>query len=434
MKREYNFLFFLISFILIMGCTGYKPNPVSDFGYYYTTETTDEGYTFEGYMITAYYGSSKKVVIPKELRGDPFVIIDHGAFDSKELTDVSIPDSVEYIKIGAFRNNKLSTIKIPDSVKVIETGAFENNQISNLTIGNSVEIIGMRAFENNQIASVIIPDSVREIYARAFFNNQISSITVGNSVEYIGYHAFYNNNITFVALSDNIKNLDMSAFYVSLYDEYVRNMRKESKFYITLETFSDFEIAILNDSFIEILKYNGTEKDVIIPENIKGFPVVAIGTGAFSDHAVDFFGIGYVFTVQFGGRDSAVSEKEIASVFIPDSVMTIGHHSFYANQIANISIPDSVVNIGNIAFAGNKIESLHIGNSVEIIGEGAFSGNLLSNVTIPNTVSFINRGAFSGNPLKTITIPVSLKIITDDEYDSIFGSRFTGETPKIIRK
>jgi hypothetical protein len=76
---------------------------------------------------------------------------------------------------------------------------------------------------------------------------------------------------------------------------------------------------------IRIKSYNGKEGDLVIPEKIKGLPVVEIGREAFRN-------------------------CRITSVTIPSSVTSIGNEAFANNQLTSVTIPSSVSSVKSRAF------------------------------------------------------------------------------------
>lgn len=80
-----------------------------------------------------------------------------------------------------------------------------------------------------------------------------------------------------------------------------------------------------------------------IPSKISGYPVTRIDNEAFRNC------------------------KKLASVVIPDSVITIGDYAFdCCSSLTSINIPDSVVNIGVYAFDNcSKLKSITIPGSVK---------------------------------------------------------------------
>jgi len=90
-----------------------------------------------------------------------------------------------------------------------------------------------------------------------------------------------------------------------------------------------------------ITGYIGSGSAVIIPEEINGIPVRAIG-----EHA--FFG------------------KCLTSVSIPDSVTSIGTMAFWRCRLTKVTISKSVTSIGVQAFTLNPLTSVFIGANVDI--------------------------------------------------------------------
>jgi hypothetical protein len=186
---------------------------------------TDDG---KEVIITGYSGIKQVVSIPPQIRQLPVTTIRGSAFSEKNLTGVTIPDSITSIGSGAFsnnqltsvtigngvtsigreafNNNQLASVTIPDSVTEIGESAFEDNRLSSVTIGNGVTKIGESAFESNRLASVTIPNKVTNIGISAFQRNQLASVTIPDSVTEIGAHAFRYNKVTRITIGSNFGN------------------------------------------------------------------------------------------------------------------------------------------------------------------------------------------------------------------------------------
>ena len=118
-------------------------------------------YRFALGEIRGYNGGSKSPVISRDIWGETVVAIGNSAFANKQLTGVTIPNSVTVIGSNAFYNNQLTSVTIPDNVTSIGDGAFADNQLTRITIPNSVTSIGSNAFNNNKINIIIIGANVR---------------------------------------------------------------------------------------------------------------------------------------------------------------------------------------------------------------------------------------------------------------------------------
>ena len=120
----------------------------------------------------------------------------------------------------------------------------------------------------------------------------------------------------------------------------------------------------VGDSGITITSYTGSDKEVVIPEEIDGNSVIAIGSSAFAGNTA------------------------IISVTIPDSVVTIGNSSFKdCSNLASIEIPPSVDTIGSQTFAGcTNLADITLNEGLKAIDYRAFDGTPITEIYIPSTL------------------------------------------------
>lgn len=342
-----------------------------------------EGFVFdqETGSITDYEGIVTDVIIPSEINGTPVTTIEDSAFSVKNLTSVTIPDSVT----------------------IIEEFAFAGNNLTSIVITDSVTSIGDYAFLNNRLESLTIPDSVTTIGEDAFFRNDLTSITI------LGEETRFNEDWVKIGLP------------LELHPE-AMNVNG----FLFLEDFN------------EIIGYMGDDKDIVIPSDINGTEVKSIGYRAFYNYDLTSVtipdGVTTIESYAFYDNDltsitipdgvttignRAFSVNDLTSVTIPNSVITMGDYAFSSNLLTSVTISDNVVSIGERAFFSNYLTSVVIPNSVTSIGERAFSSNDLTSITIPNSVTMIGERAFSGNDLTSITISES---VTNIGYEAFSGS------------
>ena len=170
---------------------------------------------------------------------------------------------------------------------------------------------------------------------------------------------------------------------------------------------SDFIYTVNDDGTATITKYNGNDALLVIPNEIDGHTVTAIGRAAFFDCT------------------------SLSSIEIPDSVTEIGGYAFSGcTSLASITIPDGVTSIGYSAFSDcTSLTNVVIPNSVTEIRGYAFSGcTSLASIEIPDSVTSIGTLAFSG-----CTSLVSINVADNNQvYCDIDGVLFNKDKTEII--
>ena len=169
-----------------------------------------------------------------------------------------------------------------------------------------------------------------------------------------------------------------------------------------------------NDSGITVTGYEGElPADMVLPGEINGKTVIAIGDKAFRD-CDSLTSVTIPNSVTSIGGHAFSSCYSLTSVTIPDSVTRIGDGAFkYCGSLTSVTIPDSVTSIGDGAFEGcGSLTSVTIPDSVTSIGDYAFwSCDSLTSVTIPNSVTSIGEWAFKYcDSLTSVTIPANCTV------------------------
>ncbi|MFA7673792.1 MAG: leucine-rich repeat domain-containing protein [Clostridia bacterium] len=235
--------------------------------------------------------------------------ISSGAFTSNSLRSVIIPNGVEYL--SGFSGNYLTSITIPDTVKYISDGAFASNLLTNVTIPNGVEYLS--GFSGNYLTSVTIPDSVTDIGNNAFEGNMLKSVTIPNTIKYIGNEAFKNNALVNVTIPDSVTYIGKSAF-LGLPADKIKLGAGVSRYFI------------INDN--SIVGYIGTPDSAFMIPYFEG--VTKIADGAFQNEG-NISRIEISEGIKYIGKNvfrSAYANKRWHDVLLPDSIRYIDATAF----------------------------------------------------------------------------------------------------------
>lgn len=361
-------------------------------------------YTYGGtnYLL-GYVGDDTDLILPENYNGENYKIHDYAFYDCKQLTNITIPDSVTSIGNSAFTDCvELVTLTMGNGVTSIGNSAFENcHKLTGITIPNSVTSIGNGAFKDcMEITSVAIPDGVISIGDNTFEDcRKLTSVTIPDTVTSIGNNAFkFCTELTDITIPDSITSIGDDAFeYCELEKIYITNISAWCK--ISGIT----NLMRRNSKNLKLYLNNEIITNLVIPDD-----VTVINDYAFAN-CID-----------------------IRNVIIHNNVTSIGQDAFYGcNGLTNVTIGCGVTNIGEYAFArcdnieeviwdtnipvqgfyDSKIEKLTFGENVKIISR-IFAGYGISSITISNGATEIDSMAFwDCKGLTSITIPDSVTTI-----------------------
>lgn len=435
---------------------------------------TDEDVEVSGGIITKYEGTKTDIIIPSVLDGQTVTGIGNTVFYNKNLTNVTIPDSVINIEAFAFNYNQLTNLTIPNSVSSVGNSAFAVNKLTIVTIKNKDTTIDKSVFLNQQLSDgkgsmwYENPDLSGDLFD--FDAERTGEVTIYSYPQVVlaegSLGTLDNNNIIGLesgkkykvtvdgltkyvkpdgTLSDNrgdvgvlvgteINGLEVGKTYKV--EEYVPataatlNVTVEigSEIGSTKATITDTAISkfIVNITDLEVKTPTiedvaPTNGDNLIPNYTSGADITK---GVIVNKYLQIYDVDADNkVVKFYQKHLTAEDIKVDQRALTDDevVATAGVITSYSGTKKDIIIPNildgqTITGIGNNAFDGKKLTSVEISDSVTNIGEGAFFNNQLTSITIPNSVKSIGECAFANNQLVSVIIPDSVTSIGEEAF------------------
>ncbi|MGN0796737.1 MAG: leucine-rich repeat protein [Christensenellales bacterium] len=304
-------------------------------------------------------GLTGKVVIPSTYYGIPVKVIEHDAFCyCEEITDITLPNSLEMIGDFAFGNCKgLTNIVIPSSVYSINNSAFNFcSGINSITVedGNSSYYSEGNCLISKDDKSVILgcktstipaDGSVKSIDEWAFTGcTGLTIITIPDSVISIGEWAFYEcSNLRNLNLGNGVEFISSCAFRdcVSLKSVTIPNSVKQ------IDTWAFLDCTNLSN--------------VVTSDSI-----TLLGGGVFyntpwAGNLMDITYVGKVFFKYVNVLPTDGSPIVDTSVTIQDGTTQIAGYAFWnRTELVSVDIPSSMRRISVCAFKDcTKLETIN---------------------------------------------------------------------------
>lgn len=127
----------------------------------------------------------------------------------------------------------------------------------------------------------------------------------------------------------------------------------------------------LSDGTYEVVGYNGTITELLIPDKYLGKAVTSIRSSAF------------------------MGNKDLTYVLIPDSVTNIGNKAFKnCENLSTVVISKNIKVIGAEAFANTALTEIVLPDSLQSLGQSSFEGTIMQAMTLP----FVGGSRITSNP------------------------------------
>lgn len=328
--------------------------------------------------ITKYNGTDVNVVIPETI-------------DGRTVSSIGAMSTSTSVFAEAYNNGvMIESVEMPDTVKLINQHAFRGiASLKTVKLSQNLTEIRTSAFLDCSSLEIIdIPATVTEIGNNAFIGCEaLKTVIIRGKNTYINNEgaSAYTAAFGFMEISQKtkIEGITMVGEEKSFAQSYTKKYP-----HIAFMTIEDYDTRpelmweyTINESSKEarVKKYLGSDVNVVVPDKLEGYDVVAIEEYAFQD-----------------AYDKGV---KVESVVIPDTVLFIRDNAFRGlDSLKSVTVGNSVKTINRYAFRDcTALEIIDLPASCSTLSDGCFIGCAnLKTIIIRSENPFIdNAGASS---------------------------------------
>ena len=301
----------------------------------------------------------------------------------KELTEVTIPDSVTYIGIGAFQGNNINQLTW-NAIHCENASNMSTSNVTEVFVGDQVEYIPADFIRSSKVQSVDLPNSVKTIGAYAFgYCSRLKDIHLSENLETIGDWTFCGwDSLEVINIPNSVTRIGEYAFYF---------MKSLTRADLPPRLESIGEAAYMGNFRITSF---GT-----IPKTLTDIGLVAFNYMPNLQSIVVEQG-----NPVYDSRNNCNALIETAT-----NTLVAGSRSTV--------IPNTVKTIGYKAFNRLGIDSIALPEGIEVIEESGFDDCSLDFITLPSTLKRIGSWAFYYNiTLYSVTSLALEPPIIDNEH------------------
>lgn len=316
------------------------------------------------------------------------------------LTQVTIPETVNYIGSYAFSKTGIVSIILPDGLSFTAKHQYIFSgctQLRSVVLPKNITMLPPSMFlECSRLESIQIPKSVTFLCGSSLAKTGLKSITIPDSVTAIDTQVFSGcSNLVSVKLPAQLISVDYGAFEDCI-------ALKELIFPATTQT----------------IGYNAMAgctrlQKVTLPPNLQNIEERLFKNCSSLKHIVLPAAITHI------EREAFLGCSALTQVTFPDSVTHIGYAAFENSGLLSVTIPTAVQTIGDRVFANcTKLRSVVFKNDATTLVNDMFLGcTVLESISLPANITHIpTRFCKNAKSLKSITLPIELVAIGEEAF------------------
>lgn len=377
--------------------------------------------------------SAEKIDVPAEIDEKPVagIMSLEGTYESYNVCEINIPDSVEYVADGVFRDFMyIEKVSFGKGVKKISQDMFDHFYLENIYVSDEqsdyscVDGVIYNKAKDTVVAfptgrnEFTVPASVKEL-------GGLIDLDVALTVE---EGSAYYKTVDGVTYSADMKKVICCDKSVS--GEYVM---PDSVVYIAENAFanSSFSKIVVSKNVTDIAyrAFAGSSVlNVELPAGLKsisdqafrdsGLVKIEIPDGVTKIEEKVFCDCTNLKEVKLSANleaieNSAFGRTGIKEIVFPEGLKNIGEAAFnQCNELKKVILPDSLTQLGDSAFYYcSSLEEVKLSKGLTVIPECTFAYTGIKEITVPSSITLLEKYAFVGcKELESVNIEGSAEI------------------------
>ena len=384
--------------------------------------------SYSSYGATAPWNSYRDNITRVEMSEGITSIGAYAFYYCQALRQISVPDSVERIENYAVSYCENLVVIMEGAALPADLGSYWNNY------SGPYYLAPQKVIEEANATYVIDRDGKAWLAkyiggsADIAFKESIDGVPVTG----ISRYAFYNKgNLGIYRIPEQIQYIDAGAFYgcsgtvlivahATLPTGFASGWYSSCKYYLApMRVWEENGFLFLLDQQekLHLIRYQGSEKEVIVPGYVNGYPLEDIASYAFSKTVVEKVvlpdGLRAVSEYMFDGC------TKLREVVLPEGLLTIDQYAFRnCTSLQQIQLPQSLTSIGLYAFWDcAALKTAVIPDKITTLNGTFVNCYALESVTLPDGITQLGSMVFYGcRSLKDLRLPKNLKSIGSNAF------------------
>ena len=359
------------------------------------------------------------LVIPEQIEGKPVKKIEPSAFQSSNISEITLPNTLEKIENETFAlSPHLRKINIGNGVIRIGRAAFRFcQQLEEITFSKNLQRIDQDAFEfNKSLKEIVLPESLVSLGSGVFRQcTLLESVEISGKLDAIPSDTFGGcGRLKNITLPESIKSIGQAAFnHCQSLEDIVIPVNVTSIYDRAFWSCTSLKNISLPDTLKTIGETAFAEcknlENVTIPGGITTF-----GNGAFQG-CYDLKSVKILNGLTYIGGEAFSGCSSLESIILPNSITSIEYRAFQGcESLKSIQLPENLVTIEGSLFSGcESLEEIKLPKSITAIGGSAFAlCKSLKMIDLPDKITLIGPSTFAAcELLEEIKLPSDLEVI-----------------------